>query len=62
MSLICFGTSNLEGNKQFLIPFGLFFIIPTFVASAIWFVPEVCIFPRRKSQDIARQFVKMGSL
>lgn len=41
MSLICFGTSKLEGNKQWQIPFGLFFIIPTFVASCIWFVPEV---------------------
>ncbi|KAL1856885.1 hypothetical protein VTK73DRAFT_8217 [Phialemonium thermophilum] len=40
MSLICFGTSELDGNKQWLIPFGLFFVIPTFVASAIWFIPE----------------------
>lgn len=41
MSVICYGTSNLEGNKQWQIPFGLFFIIPTFVAATIWFVPEV---------------------
>ncbi|KAI1414454.1 general substrate transporter [Hypoxylon sp. FL1857] len=40
MSLICFGTSNLEGNKQWQIPFGLFFVIPAIVAACIWFVPE----------------------
>lgn len=41
MSLICRGTSELEGNKQWQIPFALFFIIPTIVAACIWFIPEV---------------------
>lgn len=40
MSLICRGTSELEGNKQWQIPFGLFFVIPTIVATLIWFIPE----------------------
>lgn len=41
MSLICRATSELEGNKQWQIPFGLFFVIPTIVAAGIWFIPEV---------------------
>lgn len=41
MSLICFGTSKLDGNKSWLIPFGLFFVIPAIVAACIWFIPEV---------------------
>ena len=41
MSLICYGTSTLDGNKQWQIPFALFFVIPTLVAAAIWFIPEV---------------------
>ncbi|KAH8881161.1 general substrate transporter [Thozetella sp. PMI_491] len=40
MSLVCYGTAQLEGNRQWQIPFGLFFIIPTIVAGCIWFVPE----------------------
>ncbi|KAH8799475.1 general substrate transporter [Xylogone sp. PMI_703] len=40
MSIICQATSSLEGDKQWRIPFGLFLVIPSFVASAIWFIPE----------------------
>ncbi|KAJ2984954.1 hypothetical protein NUW58_g5795 [Xylaria curta] len=41
MSIICYGTSTaLEGNAQFRIPFGLFFVIPTIVSALIWFIPE----------------------
>lgn len=41
MSLICFGTEKFDDNRQWQIPFGMFFIIPTIVATAIWFIPEV---------------------
>ncbi|KAH8807734.1 general substrate transporter [Xylogone sp. PMI_703] len=41
MSIICQATSSLEGDKQWRIPFGLFLVIPSFVASAIWFIPGI---------------------
>jgi hypothetical protein len=41
MSIICFGTEKIDDDRQWKIPFGLFFIIPTIVAAGIWFVPEV---------------------
>ncbi|KAJ5655253.1 hypothetical protein N7507_007203 [Penicillium longicatenatum] len=34
------GTSSLPSNAAWQIPFGLFYIIPTFVAACIWFIPE----------------------
>ncbi|KAJ5119510.1 hypothetical protein N7448_010179 [Penicillium atrosanguineum] len=37
---ICRGTSTLEGNKSWRIPFGLFYVTPFVIASLIWFVPE----------------------
>ncbi|EEP78964.1 predicted protein [Uncinocarpus reesii 1704] len=40
MSLICRGTSTLEGNAQWQIPLALFAVIPAIVAILIWFIPE----------------------
>ncbi|KAJ3547155.1 hypothetical protein NM208_g1656 [Fusarium decemcellulare] len=40
MSIICFGTQKLDDDRQWKIPFGLFFIIPSIVATGIWFIPE----------------------
>ncbi|KAJ5692018.1 hypothetical protein N7462_001441 [Penicillium macrosclerotiorum] len=37
---ICRGTSTLEGNNSWRIPFGLFYIIPFTIMCLIWFVPE----------------------
>ncbi|KAJ5736660.1 uncharacterized protein N7483_001785 [Penicillium malachiteum] len=37
---ICRGTSSLEGNQSWMIPFGLFYIIPFCIMSLIWFIPE----------------------
>ncbi|OOQ90959.1 putative sugar transporter [Penicillium brasilianum] len=37
---ICRGTSTLEGNKSWRIPFGLFYVIPTIIICLIWFIPE----------------------
>ncbi|RYP91456.1 hypothetical protein DL770_002395 [Monosporascus sp. CRB-9-2] len=39
-SLICRATSELEGDKSWRIPLGLFFIIPTIIACGVWFVDE----------------------
>lgn len=38
---ICRGTSTIQNNNAWMIPYGLYYIIPTFVACAIWFIPEV---------------------
>ncbi|KAL1904345.1 hypothetical protein Sste5344_009963 [Sporothrix stenoceras] len=40
INCICRGTGSLSGRQQYLIPWGLFYLIPTIVASCIWFVPE----------------------
>ena len=38
---ICRGTSEIDNNNSWMIPYGLYYVIPTFVASCIWFIPEV---------------------
>ncbi|KAF9891506.1 hypothetical protein FE257_003973 [Aspergillus nanangensis] len=40
MSLICRGTSVIEGDASWRIPLGLLYVIPSIVASLIWFMPE----------------------
>lgn len=40
MSLICQGTSTIEGDASWRIPLGLFFIIPTCLAIGVYFLPE----------------------
>ncbi len=37
---VCRGTSDLTTNAAWRIPIGLFYIVPTIVASCIWFIPE----------------------
>jgi MFS transporter, SP family, sugar:H+ symporter len=37
---ICRGTSTIPNNNSWMIPYGLYYIIPTFVACTIWFIPE----------------------
>ena len=37
---ICRGTSTIQNNNAWMIPYGLYYIIPSFVASTIWFIPE----------------------
>ncbi|KAJ5886241.1 uncharacterized protein N7473_008915 [Penicillium subrubescens] len=37
---ICRGTSTLEGNNSWRIPFGLFYVIPSIILCLIWFIPE----------------------
>lgn len=37
---VCYGTSHIDDNRQWRIPLGLFFIVPTIIAISIFFVPE----------------------
>ncbi|CEL03029.1 hypothetical protein ASPCAL04188 [Aspergillus calidoustus] len=37
---ICLGTSTLTSNAAWRIPQGLFYAVPSIVASCIWFIPE----------------------
>ena len=37
---ICRGTSGIQDNRAWRIPLGLFYVVPTIVASGIWFIPE----------------------
>ena len=37
---ICRGTSGIQNNNAWMIPYGLYYIIPTFVACTIWLIPE----------------------
>ena len=43
MSIICRGTSEIKGHGSWQIPYGLFFVIPSILAVAVWWVPEVGI-------------------
>lgn len=38
---VCNGTSKIHDDRSWRIPLGLFFVIPTIIASLIWFIPEV---------------------
>ncbi|KAM0556772.1 hypothetical protein ACHAPJ_005832 [Fusarium lateritium] len=40
MSIICRGTSEIKGHGSWQIPYGLFFVIPSILAVAVWWVPE----------------------
>lgn len=40
MASICRHTSDMSSSAAWRIPYGLFFIVPTLVASGIWFAPE----------------------
>jgi MFS family permease len=40
INAVCFGTSHLEGNRSWRIPLGLFYIVPTLIASSVLFIPE----------------------
>lgn len=37
---VCVGTSDMTSNAAWRIPQGLFYIVPSIVASCIWFIPE----------------------
>ncbi|KAM5368937.1 hypothetical protein ACJZ2D_009246 [Fusarium nematophilum] len=40
MSIICRGTSEIKGHGSWKIPYGLFFVIPSILAVAVWWIPE----------------------
>lgn len=37
---VCRGTSQISGNAAWQIPYGLYYIVPTIIASLIWTLPE----------------------
>lgn len=37
---VCRGTSGLSSNAAWRIPQGLFYIVPSIIATSIWFIPE----------------------
>lgn len=41
MAIICRGTSEIKGHGSWRIPYGLFFVIPSILAVAVWWIPEV---------------------
>lgn len=45
MSIICRGTSDIKGHASWRIPYGLFFVIPSILAVAVWWIPEVLELP-----------------
>ncbi|KAM0295982.1 hypothetical protein ACHAPM_010699 [Fusarium culmorum] len=40
MNCIARGTSTLSGRQAYMIPYGLFYVVPTFIIATIWFIPE----------------------
>ncbi|EXM16541.1 Major facilitator, sugar transporter-like [Fusarium oxysporum f. sp. vasinfectum] len=40
MNCIAQGTSTLPGRQAYTIPYGLFYVIPTFIIAGIWIIPE----------------------
>jgi hypothetical protein len=40
INIICNRTATLKTDAAFLIPFGMYFIVPTIVSSLVWFMPE----------------------
>lgn len=37
---ICYGTSQLDDNRSWRIPLGLFYVVPSLIAATIFFIPE----------------------
>lgn len=40
VNAICFGTQDRIDSSAYQIPFGMYFVIPAFIASVVWFIPE----------------------
>ncbi|KAM0429236.1 hypothetical protein ACHAPT_006450 [Fusarium lateritium] len=40
MAIICRGTSEIKGHGSWHIPYGLFFVIPSILVVAVWWIPE----------------------
>lgn len=39
-SVICRGTSSIEGDASWRIPYGLFFVVPSILMAGAWYMPE----------------------
>jgi len=40
INIVCKGTSTLPDNRAWRIPLGLFYIVPTMIATLVFFTPE----------------------
>jgi len=40
INAICYGTSKIDDNRSWRIPLGLFYVVPSIIAAAIFFIPE----------------------
>ncbi|TPX12979.1 uncharacterized protein E0L32_006624 [Thyridium curvatum] len=40
INCIARGTGSMPGREAYMIPYGLFYVVPTIVSACIWFVPE----------------------
>lgn len=43
VSAIARATGSMQSSAAYLIIYGLFYVVPSIVAAAIWFVPEVSL-------------------
>lgn len=48
MNIIARGTQSITTKNAYIIPYGLFYIVPSIVALSIWFVPEVGTIPSHR--------------
>ncbi|VUC31109.1 unnamed protein product [Clonostachys rosea] len=59
INAVCYGTGFIESNRSWQIPLGLFYIVPTIIAAAIFFVPESPRWLLRKNRpDEARRMLQ----
>lgn len=40
ISSVCYATSSITSNNAWIIPYGLYYVVPTIVASLVWIIPE----------------------
>lgn len=52
MNIIARGTQSITTKNAYIIPYGLFYIVPSIVALSIWFVPEVGTTPSHRVVQI----------
>ncbi|TPX09098.1 uncharacterized protein E0L32_001639 [Thyridium curvatum] len=51
INLVCRGTSTIDGQAAFRIPYGLFYLIPLISLSGIWFIPESPVWLQTKGRS-----------
>ncbi|KAJ5111972.1 hypothetical protein N7532_000017 [Penicillium argentinense] len=60
------GTKEIKSNASWIIPFGLFFTIPTIIVSTIWFLPESprCLIMQERTEQARKNLhvLRVGAL